>query len=205
MVAAMADRTCPNCGAALPPVLARARMVDCAFCGSSIVLADRVVALAGRAGEMIEAPELVRVGGAVETPNGRFEALGHVRYDYGRGHWDEYHGLIDGLDTWLSVDEGDVALQRPVPDTAVPAGGRRLFRTGAQVVVAGRTYSCTEVNSAEAVAFRGQLLERVEIGETHLFANFTGSGGAMVTGEVWDGGAAWFAGAWVDPFLVRPA
>lgn len=205
MVRAMADLSCPNCGAALPQILAHARMVNCDFCGSSVVLDGEVTRHAGEAGKMFDAPELIGLGRAVRLPGGVFIATGHVRYDYGRGHWDEYHGSLDGDLIWVSVDEGDVALQHSVPTALAPTGGRRLFRLGAQVTVDALDYTCTEVDSAAAAAFRGQLPEEIVIGERHLFANFAGSRGAILSGEIWDGGLAWYRGVWIDPFAVVPA
>ncbi len=199
----MSDRSCPNCGAALPELLAHARMVNCEFCGASVVLDDAVLRQAGEAGEMLDAPELIGLGRSVQLPSGLFRASGHVRYDYGRGHWDEYHGDLDGELVWVSVDEGDVVLQRPM--TAPANAGRALFRIGALLTLIDGDYSCTEVNSAKATAFRGQLPEPVAIGDTHLYANFTGARGELVSGEIWDGGVAWYRGAWIDPFDVRAA
>ncbi|MGB3556024.1 MAG: DUF4178 domain-containing protein [Jannaschia sp.] len=198
------DRTCPNCGAALPPLLAHARMVNCDFCGASVVLDDSVLRMAGQAGEMSDVPELISLGGAVRLgDHGTFAATGHVRYDYGRGHWDEYHGTLDGGDpVWVSVDEGDVALQRPVPPHLAPEGGRELFRLGSVLRLEDSEYRCAEVDSAVARAFRGQLPEPVAIGDRHLYANFTGPRGAILSGEIWDGGVAWYRGAWIDPFDV---
>ena len=199
----MTDRTCPNCGAALPSLLAHARMAACEFCGTAVLLDDSVLRAAGTAGQMLDAPELIGLGRAVALPMGRFEATGHVRYDYGRGHWDEYHGRLEGSPAWVSVDEGDVALQHPVPKASWPRGGRALFRIGAEAVVERVHYECTEIDSAVAVAFRGQLPEPVAIGDRHLYANFSGTAGAILSGEIWDGGAAWFRGTWIDPFDVE--
>lgn len=199
----MSDHSCPNCGGALPAMFAHARMVNCDFCGSSVVQDDDVLRHAGDAGQMLEAPELITLGRAVRLPTGQFTATGHVRYDYGRGHWDEYHGDLDGELVWVSVDEGDVALQRPMPDA--PKAGRGLFRIGGTFQTGGVTFTATEVANASAVAFRGQLPEEIVLGETHLYANFAGPGGEIASGEYWDGGSAWFIGQWIDPFEVRPA
>ncbi|MBM2577783.1 DUF4178 domain-containing protein [Jannaschia sp. Os4] len=196
------DRSCPNCGAALPELLAHARMVSCAFCGTSVVLDGAVVENAGSSGEMLDAPELIRLGGAVSLAGRSFEAAGHVRYDYGRGHWDEYHGLLDGEPAWVSVDEGDMAIQHALDPGLQPRGGRALFRLGAEVEVGGRSYRATEVENATLVAYRGQLPEPMAVGEVHLYANFTGPGGAILSGESWPGGEAWFVGEWIDPFEV---
>ncbi|MEM9795571.1 MAG: DUF4178 domain-containing protein [Pseudomonadota bacterium] len=204
------DRTCPNCGAALPPLLAHARMVNCEFCGSSIVLEDDVVRKAGEAGEMLDAAELIGLGRAVLLGDwGQFSATGHVRYDYGRGHWDEYYGQLSSGDmVWVSVDEGDVVIQRPVTERV--DGDGSAFRLGAEMTVNGIEYTCTEVSNAKASAFRGQLPEVIVIGETHLYANYIGAGGAALSAERWtEPGAgvqmAWFQGHWIDPFEVRPA
>ena len=201
----MAERSCPNCGAALPDLLAHARMVDCAFCGSSVVLEDAALRVAGQAGVMDEAPELIGLGHTVILGDaGAFTASGHVRYDYGRGHWDEYHGaLSDGTLAWVSVDEGDVAIQRPLPRTAWPAlpGVPRLGRA---VTIGDTAFTCSEVDDAKATAFRGQLPEAIVLGETHLYANFAGPRGAILSAEFWgDGERAWFDGIWIDPYDVE--
>lgn len=197
----MSEKSCPNCGAALPRIFAHARMVNCDFCGTSVVLEDDVLLNAGASGAMLEAPELIALGRAVRMPDGTFTATGHVRYDYGRGHWDEYHGSLDGDLCWVSVDEGDVVLQHRLD--APPATGRAAFRIGSKVTLDDTTYVCTEVANATAVAFRGQLPESIVLGDTHLYANFAGPGGTLLSGESWDGGSAWFRGRWIDPFDVR--
>ncbi|WGH79107.1 DUF4178 domain-containing protein [Jannaschia ovalis] len=203
----MERSNCPNCGAALPPILAFARMVNCEFCGSAVLLDGEVVRKTGEAGAMLDAPELIYLGRSVRLAGQVFEPQGHVRYDYGRGHWDEYFGSLAGEGVWVSVDEGDVAIQRPADPP--PPGGRELFRVGATVDHAGLRWTCTEVDDAVATAFRGQLPEPVSIGDRHLYANFAGHGGAILSGEIWSEGgrdrAAWFFGHWVDPFEVEEA
>ncbi|SFJ51135.1 DUF4178 domain-containing protein [Jannaschia pohangensis] len=198
----MTQRSCPNCGAALPEMLAHARMINCEFCGSSVVLDDDVLRKAGEAGEMLDAPELVTIGRAVRLPQGQFTAWGHVRYDYGLGHWDEYYGELNGDWCWLSVDEGDIALQFKVEGKGLVATD---FRPLAQVEIGGTKYTCTETDHATAIAFRGQLPEPVAIGDTHRYANFQGVGARIASAEMWDGGHALFVGEWIDPFDLRPA
>ena len=204
-VAPVSERSCPNCGAALPPILRHARMVNCDYCESSVVVADEATRLAGAAGVMHDVPELIGLGRAVQLGDlGVFEATGHVRYDYGRGHWDEYHGATLGGDLlWVSVDEGDVAVQLPLPPADRPRGD--AFRLGAEVVIRSMPFHVTEVETATLVAFRGQLPEPVAVGETHLYANLSGPDARIVSAERWDGGEAWFEGRWIDPFRVVPA
>ena len=199
-------RSCPNCGAALPPILRHARMVECDYCETAIVLEDDVLRMAGEAGAMHDAPELIGLGRTVELGLiGIFTATGHVRYDYGRGHWDEYHGTtLAGEALWVSVDEGDVAVQRTLPPADRPPA-TTPWRLGATFEIRGETYRLTEMESATLVAFRGQLPEPVAVGETHLYANLSAPGGRIVSAERWDGGEAWYVGEWIDPFRVRAA
>ena len=197
--------SCPNCGAELPKLLAHARMVNCDYCDTSVVLEDDVLRAAGHAGAMLEAPELIGLGRTVQLgAKGLFTATGHVRYDYGRGHWDEYHGLLNGQNPlWVSVDEGDVAVQLPLPRADWPSADP--FRLGAGVAIRGMGFATTEVETATLIGFRGQLPEPVAVDETHLYANLAGPEGRIVSAERWEGGVAWYEGAWIDPFAVVPA
>lgn len=43
----------------------------------------------GNHGEMHETPMLVGIGDTVRACGGRYTVLCHIRYDYGRGIWDE--------------------------------------------------------------------------------------------------------------------
>jgi len=186
----------------MPEMLAQARMLNCEFCGSSIVLDDEVLRKAGEAGEMLDAPELVTIGRAIRLPSGQFTAWGHVRYDYGQGHWDEYYGDLDGDWCWLSVDEGDLVLQHKIEGTKLSYSD---FKPLAEVEIEGKKYKCTETGRATAIAFRGQLPEPVAIGDEHRYGNFQGRGTHVASAEIWDEGQALFIGEWIDPFDVRPA
>lgn len=185
-------------------MLAIARVQACAYCGSTLVKEDSVLRTAGSAGAWFDAPGLFTLGETRRVGERRFTPLGHVRYDYGRGFWDEYWGEDgDGREAWVSVDEGDVAWQVPLPRADWPTCN--AFRLGQDVEVLGSVYSVTEVDNATCAAFRGQLPEAPDVGETHLFANLSGYDAQIVSAERWDGGEAWFIGTWLDPWQVRRA
>lgn len=197
-----ARSNCGNCGAALPNRLAQARMVTCDHCGSTSVLRDKVFEIAGQGGEMFDAPALVQIGAPVVVKGLELLPVGQARFSYGRGSWDEFWclgGSEDGM--WLSADEGDYALERDLPRDLWPETGRP--RLGDAIEIRGETFRVTEAETATCVAVRGEFPEELEIGETHLYFDLTGPHGQIATYESWEGGEAWSAGHWVDPWQVR--
>lgn len=103
----------------------------------------------------------------------------------------------------MSVDEGDIVLQRPLPDDARP----RVPRTagiGYHAMFDGMDLRLVERDSATCLAVRGSFDEKLYIGETYDFVNLEGPDGLLVSGEYWDGGESWFIGEWFDPFEATP-
>ncbi|MBF9034547.1 DUF4178 domain-containing protein [Rhodobacterales bacterium HKCCE2091] len=195
--------TCPNCGYGFPALARSTRMFDCPSCGTTLFREADALAPMGDHGVMHEAPMLIGLHDRVDLPGGPVEVIGHVRFDYGRGWWDELWALDgNGDGVWISLDEGDVAVERPAP---APKGLRdgALPGIGFKLSAGGIDYTVTEADRATCAAFRGELPELMEIGEVHDFIDATGPGGAILSGEMWDGGSAWFLGQWLDPFAIR--
>lgn len=196
-------RNCQTCGADLGPGFAQARMANCSHCGTSHILRDKVFEAAGQAGVLHEAPGLLRLGQRVQTPHGVFLPQGLVRFSYGRGSWDEFWVTdAEGKGAWLSVDEGDLALQWPVPSTDLPK------RPPALGALLPGNWQVTEAEGAQCLGLAGFLPEVITPGASFLFVNASDGEGNILSGEFSSGvaeGGAWFAGPWIDPFDVRPA
>ncbi|QPH54612.1 DUF4178 domain-containing protein [Pontivivens ytuae] len=193
---------CANCGAPLAPRLAQSKMIDCAHCHSTSVLMDDGFRLAGSGGVMHDMPSLVTLVRDVAVEGLRLTPLGHARYDYGRGWWDEYWCIDQNDDGWwLSVDEGDYAIEQPLPRALWPRGFRP--RLGTPVAIDGTDYRVTEAETAECIAVRGELPEVLSVGEKHLYFDLSGPERALATVETWEGGEAWTRGRWVDPWDVQ--
>lgn len=196
--------SCPNCGYGFDALRRSTRMFDCPSCDTTLFRAGDALAPIGNHGDMHDTPMLVGIGDTVHVKGGRYGVLGHIRYDYGRGFWDEMWAENgDGNGLWISIDEGDVVAQRTLPSSDVRAGLAGELRLGAQVRIKGEIYTVTEMDEATATAFRGQLPERIELGERHRFVNASGDDGTLLSGEVWDGGETWFLGEWLDPFDLK--
>jgi predicted RNA-binding Zn-ribbon protein involved in translation (DUF1610 family) len=199
----MPDFHCPNCGSSLGPGLNGIRMMNCESCGTSVIVDDDRLELAGSQGVMHEVPLLFGLKEVVTIGRQTWRILGQARFSYGRGTWDEFWSEDDGgRGAWISVDEGDVVVQRPVDDPALTSLSIEP-RLGAKVAYQGRNYTATEVETAVCEAVRGSLPEVMKVGESHRFVNFTGDSGDLLSGEFWPEGQAWSLGFWVDPFDVR--
>ncbi len=155
----------------------------------------------GKQGELHGTPGLLQIGVTVDLDGQIVPTIGMIQYSYGRGAWDEYWCETDGDAIWVSVDEGDIVVEARVPGPEWSTGQQPVV--GQVVKYGGYEYVAVEVETASCVAFRGELPEQMEIGETHYFANFTGDIGSALSLEIWDGGIAWFRGRWVNPWAVK--
>lgn len=199
----MVNTTCPNCGDDAAPALDRLRMTTCASCGTTLFIHDNRMELAGKQGVMHNAPMLFGPGDTVHLPRGHFKAMGHARFSYGRGVWDEFWGVDEeGLSCWLSVDEGELVLQYPLKTTRYPQL-RRVPLLGQKFEWDDTRFTVTELDEAECVALRGSFEDVPVVGHRYTFFNCTGDDMRLLSGEFRDGGRAWYIGHWHDPFEIR--
>ncbi|MGG7565159.1 DUF4178 domain-containing protein [Rhodovulum sp. DZ06] len=212
--------SCPNCGASVSPRLATSKVVTCDYCKSTIFLDDMSFRDPGAAGEIHDPSPLLSIDRRFRIGRRVFHPLGVVRYSYGRGTWDEFWCEIEGqhamgrapegpweqgtgvTGAWVSVDEGDVAVQTPVPPVDAPLR-RADVAIGDRVEHDGLMYRAQEVETAECIGFAGELPEKPRIGETHRYVNFEGPDGRILSAETGEDFNAWFEGRWVDPWDVQ--
>lgn len=198
-----AFHTCPNCGHGFEGLRKSTRMFDCPSCGTTLFREAQALNPIGNHGEMHDAPMLFGLGDTVDTGKGRYTVIGHTRFDYGRGWWDEMWAFgADGRGAWISIDEGDVVLQWPIAEGRAPQW-QTAPELGSTFSLNGEGFTVTEIDEAVCVAIRGEFPERLVVGERHLFVNASGEDGTFLSGEFWEGGRAWFTGAWLDPWEIR--
>ncbi|MBO9446877.1 DUF4178 domain-containing protein [Ruegeria sp. R14_0] len=194
---------CPNCGSENPKLLQQLKVATCLSCGTTLMINDEHVQLAGDQGIMHDAPMLFGLGDTVTLGRTSVRILGHARYSYGRGFWDEFCGADDaGATYWISVDEGDVVMQTRLHGQDVPKSPPP-FRPGETLDFDAATFTVTEVETAECIALRGQFDEALQVGERHDFVNASAGDEALLSGEFWADSALWFYGRWYDPFDIK--
>lgn len=199
----MEELNCPNCGARCSILLKQIKVATCTSCKTTLMINDAQVHSVGEQGEMHDAPLLFGLGDQVTLGKTSTMILGHARYSYGRGFWDEFCGIDpNGESYWISVDEGDVVRQVRLRDTDAPKF-RPPFKPGETLDFDSSDFTVTEVETAECIALRGQFDEKLHVGETHCYVNASAGDEVLLSGEFWDGNAIWFFGRWYDPFAVK--
>lgn len=192
--------TCPNCGTRVPDQIGLVTMMTCASCDTTLFLDGANLRAAGQSGEMHDSPTLFGLGDTVKLGRNRVTIMGHARYSYGRGWWDEFWGTDQrekGL--WISVDEGDIVVQRPLEKAlGVPTGAK----VGTAFEYDHEHFRVVETGEAECVAIRGAFGETLLVGERYRYLNAQGDDGSLISAEVAPDGTTWFIGRWHDPFEI---
>ena len=194
---------CPGCGAPLAPHFRYAKLVTCAHCDSLVFLEDGAARSAGKRSVMADWPTLFTLDNVFEYRGWRFVPVGHLRYDYAHGFWDEWWVLDQARDQgrWVSIDEGDYALEQAVElERGFDCSAVRL---GEPVRLADEVWQVTEKGRARCVGVRGELPERVALGAEFDYAHLSGADGRLITLE-WDAQRCTATeGEWIDPFEIR--
>lgn len=178
-------------------------MVTCDSCGTSLFLSDHAAEQAGEGGVMHDVPLLFGLGDDIRLGRNRYHIVGHARFSYGRGTWDEFCALDQGgAPIWISVDEGDIVVQEEIPRAKWPRYDGYL-KLGQSFDYAGDSFSVVETAGAECIALRGSFDEPLRVGETYAYFNLQGADGQLLSAEVVGDQQAWYLGRWFDPFEVE--
>lgn len=197
----MPDLSCPSCGNAVPHELRYAKLVVCPSCQVSLFLEDDAVKHAGERSALVDGPSLFEVGRPFYYGGGTYVPHGRIRYDYGRGWWDEWWvGTDAGQAVWVSVDEGDIVMQEPL-NLNGPAPAWESLQLGTTLSVGSQNLTVTERNEANCVGFQGELPEFVQLGQVHRFVHLSGPKGLLLTIE-FDDETQVYKGFWLDPFEI---
>lgn len=192
---------CPNCGASLDRRIQSSKVVGCASCGSTVFMRDLSFTEPGEQGEFHETPSLLKLEILINLDGQLVKPVGVIRYSYGPGWWDEFWCETGNDGRWVSVDEGDIVIEKPIKPPKAPGPARNL-KIGDVVMHNTQNFRAVEMETATCVAFRGELPEAPEIGEAHRFMNFKGPDRKALSLEIWGANEAWFTGRWVDPWQV---
>ena len=169
------------------------RLITCDSCGTSLMLEDDVSKVAGEQGVMHDAPLLFGLGDTVKLGRETIRLLGHARFSYGPGFWDEFWGVNEiNKSRWVSIDEGDIVVQQPLPLKSWPEFSGKL-RVGREFRRKDEIFTIREVDVAECIALLGSFDETLTVGETYQFANAMSDGGTLLSFEVWEDGQNWFS------------
>lgn len=199
----MKEMHCPNCGDLVSPAIRHVKMVTCASCTTTLLLEDAGARAAGEQGVLHDVPMLFGPGDAVRIETTSYDILGHARFSYGRGSWDEFWA-VDGRGdpVWISVDEGDLILQRLLTRADWPKYDGYL-RLKSILTYNGQRFQVSEVGTGTCVGLRGSFGHQLTVGESYRFLNLQGEEGDVLSAEIEGNSYEWFLGRWIDPFDVE--
>lgn len=180
-------------------------MVACPFCKTTLFLEDNAVKSAGEKSVLTEIPSIIKLGKRYKYRNWDFEAVGRIQFDYGDGLWDEWWvQLSTGEGKWISIDEGDIAIEAPVrTHRKLPDFDSLVVGETVDLSDKMKSLLVTEKDSCTCVGMEGSIPEEIHIGERHDYAHLTGKNSVLMTLEYSDGETQLYNGVWVDPFDIK--
>lgn len=162
---------CPQCGAPHSLVNPGIRMLVCSHCNAVAYWGDDDAVHLGEKSILPEDDTRLFLNAHGRVNGESFVVVGHLKYDYGRGGWDEWYlQLDDGSAAWLSEDQRQLRYQRIAePTGALPHASQ--LQTQQPVEIEGTTYTVREIGQARCVGGEGQLPFAVMPGETYPYAD----------------------------------
>jgi hypothetical protein len=142
-----------------------------------------------RAGEKsmdLPASKRFRVGGSGKLGNKNFSVLGRLVYAHDSGQWSEWFiETADGSIQWLSEDEGELFLEKPVELTE-PVPDFEELSPGLTININGKPGVVEELGKATCIGGEGQIPFQVEIGEVYPYADGSAPDGSYSFGLEYD-------------------
>jgi hypothetical protein len=200
------ELNCPQCGYPLPIYFLYTKLIECSICRSNIFLGDEVAKVVGTSSVLSPEPSIIQFYTPFTYKGEFFVPIGRVRYGYGRGFWEEWFlRRDDGDGWWLSIDEGDFALEREEDISTLKDFASSTFNIPNLRV--GRfidDYIISEVATGRCEGFEGELPKNIKIGLRHDYVHLSGEGGELLTVEKDESGEiSLYRGRWIDPFLIK--
>lgn len=172
---------CPSCGAPVEFRSVASVFAVCDFCQSTLVREGEAFAGLGKMAALIEDRSPLQRGAEGRWKGRHFALIGRIQLRWEQGLWNEWHLLFDdGKSGWLSESGGEYVISEPVwlPDAQPPFSD---LRVGANLFIAGRRYSVTNLLTAECVAGEGELPFKVGAGYPAPVADLRDAAGGFVT------------------------
>lgn len=202
-MATLPSFNCPSCGAALSPRFKYSKIITCEHCSSGLFLDDKAVQLRGESAVMADYPSLLKLYADFQYKNWRFQPIGHLRFEYAHGFWDEWWVIsASGEGKWVSVDEGDYAIEVPVKINNPKIDFSQLS-VGTKVPLFGEQLLVTELGQATCIGLEGELPEVINLHDQFQYAHLSGKKQTLFTLELQHNTLSLYKGTWVDAFEIK--
>ena len=178
---------CPTCGAQVEFRYDDSFVRVCGHCRSAVVRTDRGPETLGRFADLmpIASPLRLFAEGHYGTTGFLLVGMAQLRHAAG-GVWQEWYAKLDGGQwAWLSEAQGRLYLTFERPDVAV--GSIAALAPGAQIALAGTTFTVAERGTATYASALGEIPYRLVPGSSFQFADLSDGRGGFATIDYGDG------------------
>lgn len=197
--------TCPSCGNIIKQVTSSPQIIVCSACNSTNLLQNGKMEDVGKSACLTDVPSIFEIYKTYRHKDWKFTPVGRVRYDYGDGYWDEWFVRSDnGKETWVSVDEGEIAIE------SIVQKGLKLppfddVKVGGAVMINRLRMTVIEKNTCTMIGAQGELPFKIIPNETYSYIDLLGPKRVAFTVEYQQSGIDCYKGVWVDPFEIVEA
>ncbi len=194
--------TCPSCGNQITQITRSPQIIVCPACNTTSLLQNGKLEDVGKSAILTDIPSIFQINRTYRHKDWRFTPVGRVRYDYGDGWWDEWFVRSDnGKEGWVSVDEGEIAIETLVQEGLNVPPFEKLS-VGGVLVVNRIRMTIIEKNRCTMIGAQGELPFKIIPNETYDYIDLLGPKRASFTIEYQSGGIECYKGTWVDPFEI---
>ena len=195
---------CPACGAQLPIQFKYAKLIVCSHCRMTLFLEDAAVRQAEKMSVLTDANSVLSLGQRFHCPRFNFFPIGRIRYDYGQGFWDEWWVTANnGEQYWISVDEGDIAIQKKIVLVSSSIQDFSSLQIGQIMNIDNTELEVTEKNSCKSVNWEGELPFQITKDEVINFVDLSGTAELIYSLEYFPDGVECFKGEWINPLELK--
>jgi hypothetical protein len=196
---AVAQGTCPSCGAPIEFGVGSSLAKVCEYCRATVLRTDRGLQNLGKVADLAHTPSLIAVGDEGTLGGRPFQVLGRVQLDHGAGPWDEYYVAFDYGQTWgwLAYAQGHWYVTTLAHGIAAPPLEALRLEMDVPLGQYG-AYRVTELKQGSIHSAEGELPGALRPGFVRHYADCYGPQNAFATIDYGEntGGCAVFVG-WI--------
>ncbi len=194
----MSTASCPSCGAPVEFRNKASLWVVCEHCTTMSVRRDLNLETVGKVAALKEDGSPVQLGTRGNYRGKRFEVVGRIQLQYGRGYWNEWFlDFEDGTNGWLGEAQGDYAVSF-VREAGGALPAFASLSPGMSVKVAGAAWEVQDIESARCVSGQGELPFGFEGGYEAPVVDLSGADGKFATLDYSEQPPLVFVGEWLD-------
>ena len=173
--------SCPSCGAAVEFRSVASVLAVCDYCHSTLLRRGEELENLGKMAELIEDRSPLQRGAEGRWQGVHFALIGRIQLKYAQGLWNEWHLLFDNAKSgWLSEAGGEYVLSVPLRVTE-PLPAFADLAIGQHHAIAGRSFTVTNILTAECVASEGELPFKAGAGYEAPVADLRSDTGSFAT------------------------